>query len=692
MKHILLSLFCLALCLPMTGRDRIKVACVGNSVTYGYGLKDRAHDAYPVRLQAMLGDKYEVRNFGHSGATLLTQGHNPYVKLPEFRAALDFKADLVVIHLGLNDTDPRNWPHHADEFIPNYRALIDSFRVANPKAKIWICLMTPIFHDHPRFDSGTRLWHGLIQQRIRQIAATDNVGLIDLYTPLHSHPDLFPDALHPNPEGALILAKTVFSGLTGNYGGLQLPATYGNSMVLQRQRPIRIQGTANAGEKVSVNFHGRKADAVTDNFGQWSVSFPAEEAGGPYKLQVKARSGEKTLSDVWVGEVWLCSGQSNMELKLSQVLTGKEDIAAADTCSRLHFYDMPSIVPTYAMVWDSARLDSINHLQYVLPGNWQRANSKAAAHFSAIAFNFGRMLADSLGCHVGLISNAVGGSCTENWIDRATLEKEFPAILRNWKHNDFIMRWARERAAYNTQKATSQRQRHPYEPAYLFESAIQPLKGYDVRGVLWYQGESNADNIEVHERLFPMLERSWREFFNQPNLPLHFVQLSSIGTRPSWPHFRDSQRRMAETLPNTYMAVCSDLGDSLDVHPRHKREVGERLAFSVLNRTYGHKVTPNGPRYQSMKIDGNAIVLRFADAEGMRAAQGTRTRLIGFEVAGADGIYHPAEATIKNNTVIVRSKEVKQPAAARYGWQPFTRANLVNAAGLPASTFRTTAW
>lgn len=690
MKHVLLSLFCLALCLPMTGRDRIKVACVGNSVTYGYGLKDRAHDAYPVRLQAMLGDKYEVRNFGHSGATLLTQGHNPYVKLPEFRAALDFKADLVVIHLGLNDTDPRNWPHHADEFIPNYRALIDSFRVANPKAKIWICLMTPIFHDHPRFDSGTRLWHGLIQQRIRQIAATDNVGLIDLYTPLHSHPDLFPDALHPNPEGALILAKTVFSGLTGNYGGLQLPATYGNSMVLQRQRPIRIQGTANAGEKVSVNFHGRKADAVTDNFGQWSVSFPAEEAGGPYKLQVKARSGEKTLSDVWVGEVWLCSGQSNMELKLSQVLTGKEDIAAADTCSRLHFYDMPSIVPTYAMVWDSARLDSINHLQYVLPGNWQRANSKAAAHFSAIAFNFGRMLADSLGCHVGLISNAVGGSCTENWIDRATLEKEFPAILRNWKHNDFIMRWARERAAYNTQKATSQRQRHPYEPAYLFESAIQPLKGYDVRGVLWYQGESNADNIEVHERLFPMLERSWRNFFNQPYLPFHFVQLSSIGTRPSWPHFRDSQRRMAETLPNTYMAVCSDLGDSLDVHPRHKREVGERLAFSVLNRTYGHKVTPNGPRYQSMKIDGDAIVLRFADAEGMRAAQGTR--LIGFEVAGADGIYHPAEATIKNNTVIVRSKEVKQPAAARYGWQPFTRANLVNAAGLPASTFRTAAW
>ena len=142
------------------------MACVGNSVTYGYNLPNRETQAYPVQLQQMLGKDYDVRNFGHSGATLLYKGHNPYVKLPEFKAAIKYKADIVVIHLGLNDTDPRNWPHYADEFIPNYRALIDSFRVANPNSKIWICLMTPIFHVHPRFDSGTRLWHSMIQQRI----------------------------------------------------------------------------------------------------------------------------------------------------------------------------------------------------------------------------------------------------------------------------------------------------------------------------------------------------------------------------------------------------------------------------------------------------------------------------------------------------------------------------------------------
>ena len=242
MKNPLLSLLLLFISLPLFSRTPIKVACVGNSVTFGYKLPDRKTQAYPVRLQQMLGNGYDVRNFGHSGATLLNKGHNPYMQLPEFKDALAFKPDMVVIHLGLNDTDPRDWPQHGDDFVSDYHALIDSFRVANPKAKIWICLMTPIFHDHPRFDSGTRLWHSYIQQRIRQIASTYNVGLIDLYTPLHKFPNLFPDALHPDPEGAHILARTVYSGITGNYGGLQLPPTYGNGMVIQRQQPINLQG------------------------------------------------------------------------------------------------------------------------------------------------------------------------------------------------------------------------------------------------------------------------------------------------------------------------------------------------------------------------------------------------------------------------------------------------------------------
>ena len=687
MKKILF-LLCLLLSLPLSAREKIKVACVGNSVTFGYRLPDRLHEAYPVRLQEMLGEGYDVRNFGHSGATLLRHGHNPYMKLPEFKEAIHFKADLVVIHLGLNDTDPRNWPHYADEFVADYHALIDSFRVANPKARIWICLMTPIFHDHPRFDSGTRLWHGMIQEKIKQIAATYGVGLIDLYSPLHKFPNLFPDALHPNAEGAKILAKAVYSGITGDFGGLALPPTYGDGMVVQRQKPINFCGTANAGERISIDFHGVKKEVTTDNFGKWKASYPAKEAGGPYRLTVKAGKVKKTINDVWVGEVWVCSGQSNMELKLHRTFTAREDIAAADTCSRLHLYDMPSIIPTYAMEWDSARLDSVNHLLYVMPGKWQRCNSQAARNFSAIGFNFGRMLADSLGCHVGIISNAVGGSGCEDWIDRSTLEEQFPAILRNWKQNDFIMRWCRERASQNIRQSTDRLQRHPYEPAYLFESAMLPLAGYGVRGVLWYQGESNADNVEVHERLFGLLEQSWRKFFDDARLPFYAVQLSSIGTRPSWPHFRDSQRRLAESLPFTHIAVCSDLGDSLDVHPTHKREVAERLVKSALHFTY-HKeaVTPAGPTYKGADCgDGNKVTIHFDYAKGLHPATGDR--LIGFELAGEDGIYHLAEATISGEDVVVSCPEVKRPKAVRYGWQPFTRANLVNGDNLPASTFR----
>ncbi|MBR6456129.1 MAG: sialate O-acetylesterase, partial [Prevotella sp.] len=265
-------------------KEKIRVACVGNSVTYGMGVEDREKNAYPVVLQRLLGDDFDVRNFGHSGATLLNRGHRPYTKVPEYRQALDFKADWVVIHLGLNDTDPRNWPNYGDEFIGDYRALIDSFREANPQAKVWICLMTPIFHRHPRFQTGTRDWHAAIQQRIRQIAATTDVGLIDLHTPLYAHPELLPDALHPNAKGAAILAQTVFSALTGDKGGLKPSPMYGNGMVLQRGDSIVLRGTANVGDEILVTFNGVSQTAKSDSEGAWRVKFPSMEAGGPYRL------------------------------------------------------------------------------------------------------------------------------------------------------------------------------------------------------------------------------------------------------------------------------------------------------------------------------------------------------------------------------------------------------------------------
>ena len=302
----------------------IKVACVGNSVTYGYLLENRERDCYPSQLARLLGEGYDVRNFGKSGATLLNKGHRPYRKQQEFRDAVAFAADWVVIHLGLNDTDPRNWPHYRDEFVRDYLQLIDTFRVANPDCRIWICRMTPITNVHHRFKSGTRDWYEQIQKAIEHVSRVADVPLIDLQEGLYNRPDLLPDALHPVAEGAGILARTVYSALTGDYGGLQMPAVYGDNMVLQREKALVLKGIANSGEKVAVEIGKQKKKAVAGADGRWQVVLDPMKAGGPYELSVKTAGKSLVFKNVLIGEVWLCSGQSNMAFMVKQAAGAKE--------------------------------------------------------------------------------------------------------------------------------------------------------------------------------------------------------------------------------------------------------------------------------------------------------------------------------------------------------------------------------
>lgn len=699
MKKTLL-LLCLLLCTTAYGQQKIKVACVGNSVTYGAGIENREVNSYPAQLQHMLGDGYEVRNFGKNGATLLNKGHRPYRDQEEYTAALGFAADRVIIHLGLNDTDPRNWPNYRDYFVSDYLSLIESFRKANPDCKIWICRMSPIAHRHPRFKSGTRDWYWQEQATIEEVARLANTGLINLQAALYNRPDLLPDALHPTAEGAGILAKTIYRELTGNYGGLQMPITYTDNMVLQREKPLQISGIANAGQKVTVAIAGQEKEATTTANGKWSVTLDPLQAGGPYQLTIEASSlsdkknrkkvpaTQKLIyKDVLVGEVWLCSGQSNMAFRVDELVDSqrKELLEYAKKQPEIRLFNMEPRWFTNAVEWDEAVMDSLNRLQYYHGTQWTTCNEQTADKFSAVAFAFGRMLSDSLQVPVGLILNAIGGSGTEAWIDRKTLEFNFTDILYNWTQNDFIQDWVRGRAMLNTKKSTNKLQRHPYEPCYLYETGIEPLQQYPVKGVIWYQGESNAQNIETHERLFPLLVNSWRENW-QEELPFYYVQLSSID-RPSWTWFRNSQRKMLETIPNCGMAVSSDRGDSLNVHPRYKREIGERLARWALNKTYDRAIIPSGPLFRSIECKNAAIYISFDYAEGLHTSDGLPLRT--FEIAEHDGLFVPAQAEIIDGKVKVWSEKVANPALVRYGWQPFTRANLVNGEELPASTFRT---
>lgn len=657
-----------------------KVACVGNSITFGMKIADRETNSYPSQLQRMLGDGYEVGNFGHSGATLLNRGHNPYMKLPEFRQALEFRPDIVVVHLGVNDTDPRNWPDFGDGFVRDYLALIDSFKVVNPSVRVILANISPVNATHKRFRSGTRDWRLEVRDAVERVARASGSELIDFETPLLDRRDLLPDGLHPDAVGAGLLAETVRGTVTGDYGGLSMAPVYQSGMVLQRDRPLRIAGTANAGEPVTLTLGGETYNAVADNRGRWEVLTLPLVTGPVYEMVVT--SGGKTLrfSDILAGEVWLASGQSNMAYKLKDEI-GADEVIAACADPSLRFFNMPHIAHTGNVEWPDSVRRAVNELGYFLPAKWEGVNPSNAGNLSAVAYHFAKELRDSLGVPVGVISNAVGGAPAEAWISVEALEGEIPEILNDWRGNDYVQKWCQQRAKKNAAKG-----RHPYEPSYLFAAGIRPLDSYPVAGVIWYQGESNAHNTYVHETLFPLLVKNWREYFADGDLPFYFVQLSSID-RPSWPGFRDSQRRMAREIPGVAMAVSSDLGDSLDVHPKNKRPVGERLGLLALRDTYGHKVTASGPDPVKAESRGSSILVTFADGNGMRPASGDR--IIGFEVAEIDGLYYPAEATVEGDGVIaVRSDKVARPLFVRYAWQPFTRANLVNREGLPASTFR----
>ena len=684
MRKIVLS-YLLVLCsLVAVAQTPVRVACVGNSITYGAGIENRERDAYPAQLQRMLGEGYVVGNFGKSGATLLNKGHRPYIGQKEFQRALTFAGDVVVIHLGINDTDPRDWPYYRDYFVRDYRALIDSFRVVYPKVRILVARMTPITNRHSRFESGTRDWHEQIQHAIERVAELAGAQLIDFHTPLYPYPFMLPDAVHPTAEGAGILAQTVCSAITGDYGGLRLPQVYSDNMVLQRDCPLEVRGTANAGEEVTISIAGQKQRAKTGSDGQWCVRLKPMQAGGPHTLTVSAGKTRLHFSNVLVGEVWLCSGQSNMEFMLKEASTARMDIPQSGN-NNIRLLDMKARWRTNPVEWEVSVLDSLNHLQYYKDSQWTVCTSVSAADFSAVAYYFGKMLQDSLHVPVGLICNAIGGSPTEAWVSRHALEFHLPVMFRNWTKND-PQNWIRARATLNVKKSTNKFQRHPYEPCYLYESGILPLDKFPVKGVIWYQGESNAPDYETHEKLFHLLVDSWRKNWENPELPFYYVQLSSMD-RPSWPWFRDSQRRLLKEIPYTGMAVSSDQGDSLDVHPKNKKPVGERLARQALNRTYGMKaVVPSGPLFRSAEFRKGAAYVSFDFADGMSSSDGKALRT--FEVAETEGLFYPAKAEIVGDQIKVYSNQVKHPRYVRYGWQPFTRANLVNAQGLPASTFR----
>ena len=474
-----------------------------------------------------------------------------------------------------------------------------------------------------------------------------------------------------------------------------------SNMVVQREQPVIIRGTAAPGQKVVVKVQGFKGSnaqgfkAKADAEGQYTVTLSPLPAGGPYDITV----GDTTYTNILSGDVWLCSGQSNMAFKMRETQTSNLSSLTSNCAAqqRLRLLNLDAKYPTDNSVWTDAQIDEVERYDYLKHASWTEAIPEAVADFSAVAYFFGEMLADSLQIPIGLICNAVGGTGTEAWISHDVLEKEFPEILTDWQHNELIQDWVRGRGLHNNPRSDM----HPYKPGYMYEAGIRPLLDTPVKGVIWYQGESNAQDIPTHAKLFKLLVQNWRNTLNCQhsslelplnslwtplNLPFYFVQLSSIG-RPTWPEFRDSQRRLADEIENCYMAVSSDQGHPTDVHPKNKRPVGERLALQALHHTYGHDIVSEGPRYGGMTVKDNKVCITFTGCTKLHTSDHKAVR--GFEVKGRDGRYYKAKVLLVGNKVCVYSDMVKNPVGARYAWKPYTDANLVGDTDLPVSTFTT---
>jgi sialate O-acetylesterase len=500
-----------------------------------------------------------------------------------------------------------------------------------------------------------------------------------------------------NRRWRLVVCALMMCASAGLRAEVKLPAIFSDHAVLQKGSKVPVWGKAAPGEDVSVAIGGVTAKARTGGDGRWAVRLNLLQLGpGPFEMEIK---GSKTLviRDVLIGEVWLASGQSNMEWWLKNNRADKQEVADSENNQLRQFLVNQTMVPE--------RADDV-------PGWWSVAGPKTSGGFTAVGYYFGKALQKELGVPVAIINASRGRTGIEGWISEEGLahDDELSAAARRYKA---------ERETPAEAQADVTVAKKPKDPeqigGYLFNGMIAPLIPYAIRGVIWYQGETNAGRAWQYRTAFPLLIQDWRAQWGQGDFPFYFCQLANHGGKShdhmesGWSEIREAQSKALELL-NTGQAVLIDIGEAADVHPRNKRDVGDRLSRLALAQTYGRKVVYSGPVYAGMTVVGETVTLRFEHTEGglvarslpgsykpssveekevplMRNSPGSE--LEGFEICGEDRKWTWAEARIKGDEIEVWAQSVSEPVAVRYAWAMNPTCNLYNGAGLPASPFRT---
>ncbi len=489
------------------------------------------------------------------------------------------------------------------------------------------------------------------------------------------------------------------------FAEVQLASPFTSHMVLQRERLVPVWGTADAGEQISVEFGGQKKTVTAGADGSWRVNLDALTAsakGRSFNVTGSKSTTSLKLDDVLVGEVWLASGQSNMDFTVSVkakyfagVTNEEEEIAAA------HY-------PLIRMFTGIAQ--KAYEPRQRVEGEWRVCNPENVKAFSAVGYFFARDLQKEIQVPVGIVTLAFGASTAEAWIRRETLAADvllkpmldgFDAKVRAYVPTSPVIEAAFQEAAAKAKADGKRAPRHPnrdpvqdqHNATVLFNGMVQPLIPYAMRGAIWYQGESVVGG-DAGRTLYPRVQANliedWRRLWGQGDFPFYLVQLAGQEAGSNDPWMREAQAT-ALSLPNTGMAVTTDIGEEKNVHPHNKQDVGNRLARIALAQTYGVKAEYSGPVYESMQVEGDALRIKFSHLGGGLVAKGGGP-LKWFVIAGADKKFVTAEAKIEGDTIIVRSIEVAAPMAVRYAWVNFPNGcNLFNAVGLPAAQFRTDA-
>ena len=472
--------------------------------------------------------------------------------------------------------------------------------------------------------------------------------------------------------------------------------------VLQQKQSNPVWGWAAPGETVKVGIHGQSQTTQADSKGHWKISLRAIPAGGPYLMEIESKQSKFFFEDVMVGEVWICSGQSNMAWPVRN--TNSAELA-------IHTANYPNI-----------RLISVPQVgtqepQNDFKGEWTICTSESVKDFSAVGYYFGRRLHHALGVPIGLIDNAWGGSAAEAWVKRDILEKDenYDELMAWWKdrettynYDDLFEDWKKQAADWDAKMEEERQARRPVRPrnlmagnqrpANIYNGVLHPTIGYGIRGAIWYQGESNAGRSYQYRHLFPLMIQHWRDEWDQGDFPFYYVQLADFRAEQSkpgesdWAELREAQTMTMDRLPNVGQAVIIDVGEGRDIHPRNKQTVADRLARWALANDYNKDLQFRSPTYQSMKIEGNKIILTFSHVGKGLYAFDTREPK-GFIISEADKKFVLAKAKITApNQMEVWSESIDNPISVRYAWADNPICNMYSRDGLPMTPFRTDNW